>query len=145
MTKQIYSLALSTLFGLGVALAAPIAQDQPAQGSQYAGRHEADPNTQVQKLSKRLNLTGDQQNQLLPILTARQQQMQSIRSDSSLSPQDRHAKMRTVREDSESRIRALLTDSQRQTYDQMQQHMRERAKEHREQKQSAAPGDSSLS
>ncbi len=143
--KTIYSLALSTLFGLGVALAAPMAQDQPAQGSQYAGRHEADPNSQVRRLSKRLNLTADQQNQVLPILTAQQQQMQSIRSDSSLSPQDRHAKMRAVREDSQSKIRALLTDSQKQTYDQMQQQMRERAKEHREQKQNAGSGNGSLS
>lgn len=143
--KIIYSLALSTLFGLGVALAAPMAQDQPAQGSQHAGRHEADPNTQVQRLNKRLNLTADQQNQILPILTARSDQMQSIRADSSLSPQDRYAKMRAVREEGDSKIRALLTDSQKQTYDQRQQHMRERAKDHREQKQNSTSGNGSLS
>ena len=88
-----------------------------------------DPNQQVQRLTKRLNLTADQQSQLLPILTERRQQMTSIRSDSSLSAQDRHAKMRAVRESSEAKIRALLTDSQKQTYDQMQQKMHERARQ----------------
>jgi hypothetical protein len=139
MRKQIVTLALSSLFGLGAALAAPQAPDQAAppavQNSQPAGRHMADPNRQLKRLTKRLNLTADQRNQILPILSDRQQQMQSILSDNSLSPKDRHAKMRAVREDSDARIRAILTDSQKQTYDQMQQQMRDRARQHREQQQ----------
>ena len=139
MKKTMCSLALSTLFGLGAAIAAPLGQNQPAQGSrQQAERHHADPKEQLGRLTKKLNLTADQQNQILPILTARQEQMRSIWSDNSLSREDRHAKMRAVREDSDAKIRAVLTDSQKQTYDQMQQQMRERAKEHREQRQNSA-------
>jgi Spy/CpxP family protein refolding chaperone len=143
MRKQIVSLTLSTLFGLGVAMAAPQAPDQaaPAQNGQYAGRQMPDPNRQLQRLTKRLNLTADQQNQILPILTDRQQQMQSILADNSLAPKDRHAKMRAVREDSDAKVRAILTDSQKQTYDQMQQQMRERARQHRQDAQN--PGSAS--
>ena len=140
MRKQICSLALSAIFGLGVAVAAPQAQDQSAQPSQSAGHHQADPNRQLQRLTKRLNLTADQQNQILPILTGRQQQMQSIFSDNSLSPQDRHAKMRSVREDSDARIKAVLNDQQKQTYDQMLQQMREREQQRREQHQNPSQG-----
>ena len=145
MRKRMCSLALSALFGLGVAVAAPLGQDQSAQGSQQAERHHADPNQQLSRLSKKLNLTADQQNQILPVLTARQQQMQSIWSDNSLSREDRQAKMRAVREDSNTKIRAVLTDSQKQTYDQMQQQMREREKQHHDQKQNSGTGSGNAS
>lgn len=149
MKKQICSLALSAFFGLSVAMAAPQAQDQQAQDqpaqnqstqNQSAHRQAMDPNRQLKRLTKRLNLTSDQQNQILPILTNRQQAMESIRSDSSVAPQDRHEKMRAVREDSDAKIRAVLTDSQKQTYDQMQQQMREREQQRREQRQNSGQG-----
>src|SRR5581483_10930054 len=128
MRKQIFTLALSTLFGLSVAIAAPQAQDQSAAqpANQQTERHQPDPNRQIKMLTKRLNLTTDQQNQILPILTDRQQQMQTIHADASLSTEDRRAKMRSVREDSDTKIRGVLTDDQKKTYDQMQQQMRER-------------------
>lgn len=139
MRKQIFSLALSTIFGLGVAMAAPQntattpqSQDQSTapQNGRWAGRHEADPNKEVQRMTKKLNLTADQQNQILPILTSRQQQMESIRNDNSLSSQDRRAKFRAVREDSDAKIRAVLNDDQKSKYDQMQKQMHERHQEH---------------
>lgn len=134
MKRQFFTLALSTLFGLGVAIAAPQAQDQPAgqENSQRAERPQADPNRQLQMLSKHLKLTADQQNQILPILTSRQQQMQSIRADASLSAQDRRAKIHAAREDSDSKIRSILTDDQKKTYDSMQQQMRQRMQQHRQ-------------
>jgi Spy/CpxP family protein refolding chaperone len=150
MRKQIFTLALSTLFGLGVAMAAPQAtapasqsQDQSAapQNGRHAGRHQVDPNKEVQHLAKKLNLTADQQNQILPILTDRQNQMKSLRNDSSLSRQDRQAKFRTIREESDTKIRAVLNDDQKKTYDQMQQQMRER----REQRHEQNPGTGSAS
>ena len=142
MKRQICSLALATLFGLGVAIAAPQAPDQsaPPQGSAESGHHQFDPNRQLQMMTKRLKLTSDQQNQILPILTNRGQQMESLRADNSLAPKDRHAKMRSIREDADSQIRAVLNDSQKQTYDQMQQQMRERQRERREQNQNSAAG-----
>ena len=66
--------------------------------------------------------------------------MHDIWSDSSLSREDRQAKMRAVQEDSDTKILGLLTDTQKQTYDQMQQEMRERAKQRHEQKQDSGTG-----
>lgn len=150
MRKQISSLAVCAMFGLGVAMAAPQAQDQStapqsnqAQNSQMHERHRPDPQRELQRLSKRLNLTDEQKNQILPILTDRQQQMESIHNDSSLSQADRRAKMRSVREDSDSKIRAVLNDDQKQKYDQMQQQMRERMEQHKQERQnSTQPGSS---
>ena len=133
MKKQIFSAALSTLFGLGVLVAAPQTQDQSNtdQRKESAHRHGADPQRQANILAKKLNLTADQKNQILPILTDRQQQMKSIHEDSSLSQADRRTKMRSVFEDSDAKIKAVLNDDQKQKYDQMQQERRERMQQHR--------------
>ena len=138
MKKQICSLAISTLFGIGVAIAAPQTQDPQAPPASSADnghpRHQADPNRQLQMLTKRLNLTSDQQNKILPVLTNRVQQTESLRTDTSLSAQDRRAKMHSIREEGDTQIRAVLTDSQKQTYDQWQQQMREREMQRHEQR-----------
>jgi periplasmic protein CpxP/Spy len=134
MKKQIFSAALSTFFGLGILAAAPHAQDQSSteQHRESAHRREADPQRQVNMLTKRLNLTGEQKNQILPILTDRKQQMKSIHEDTSLSQQDRRAKVRSIFEDSNAKIKAVLNDDQKQKYDQMQQQRRERMQQHHE-------------
>jgi periplasmic protein CpxP/Spy len=146
MKRQIAGLTLFTLFGLGAALAAP--QDsQSAAGAQaqsettqHAGKqHQVDPNRQVQRLSKRLNLTADQQAQLLPILTDRQKQIVAIRSDNTLAAQDRREKLRAVMEDSNTKIKALLNDTQKQTFEQLEQQRRTRMQEQHSHKDSAAP------
>ncbi len=134
MKKQIVTLALTTFFGLGTigVAAAAAQQDQSAPAPAQAREHRpADPNRQIKMLTRRLNLTGDQQNQVLPILSDRQQQMAGIQADNTLSPKDRHAKMRAVREDSDAKIRAILNDSQKQTYDQMLQQQHERMQQRR--------------
>jgi periplasmic protein CpxP/Spy len=139
MKKQILSIALTTFFGLGtvgLATAAPQDQQAPASTQQSPEQHRRmDPNRQVQMLTKKLNLTDDQQNQILPILTDRQQQFAAVQADSSLAAKDRHAKMRAIREDSDAKIRAVLNDTQKQTYDQLLQQQRDRMRQHREQHQ----------
>jgi len=83
------------------------------------------PDQQLEHLSKALNLTGDQKSQIKPILEERQQKLESIHSDSSLSPEDRRSKMRSLIEDSHTKLRAVLTDEQKTKFDQMQSRMRE--------------------
>jgi len=121
MKKQFGLFALCVILGAGLALAAPLPQEAPAVAP--AG-HRADPSQQLRRLTKKLNLTSEQQGQLLPILTDRQQQMTALLNDGSLSAQDRHAKARTLREDSDSKIKAVLNDQQKQEYQQMREHRR---------------------
>ncbi|MFL6354667.1 MAG: hypothetical protein ACJ74Z_22835 [Bryobacteraceae bacterium] len=132
MRKQIFSAVLSAFFGLGVLAAAPQTQDQSNTEQHKESRHtrQADPQQQVNRLGKTLNLTEDQKNKILPILTDRQQQMKGVHEDSALSQQDRRTKMRSLWEDSNSKIKAVLNDDQKQKYDQMQQQRRDRMQEH---------------
>ena len=135
MKKQFCSLALAAIFSIGSAMAVPQDQDgaAPPPESGHGQGRRLDPNRQLKMMTKRLNLTADQQQQILPILTDRQQQFEKLRSDSSLAPTDRRDKMRSLREDSEAKIKAVLNDDQKQKYEQMQQQMRDRMQRRQQQ------------
>lgn len=147
MKKQICSLAFCAMFGVGAVIAAPVAQDQATgaagdQNGQAVVRHHrrTNPNRRLHLLTKRLNLTGDQQKQILPLLKQQQQQMRQIFRDHSLTRKDRFAKMRTVREQTDNSIKAVLNDQQKQQWDQMQQQMRQRMQERRQQRENGSQG-----
>ena len=58
--------------------------------------------------------------QIKPILADRFQQMQTLRADTSLSEQDRHAKFRALMQDSNTKIESVLNDTQKQQFEKMQ-------------------------
>jgi hypothetical protein len=132
MKKPVLALFIFACMGVGstALLARPQDQNDQQQGNEQRhfrrGQHRADPQQMVNRLSKRLNLSSDQQQKLLPIFTDEQQQMQSLRQDTSLSREDRMTKMKSIREDTNNKVNAILTDEQKQKYADMQQKMRER-------------------
>ncbi len=89
-------------------------------------------------MAKKLGLSSDQKAQIEPILAGRDQQMQTLRNNTSLTPQDRKAQIRGIVQDSDSKIEAILNDTQKQQYEQMKQERRAR----RQQAQSSAPSNS---
>ena len=92
-----------------------------AEGSEHAyGRRHFDPAKRTQMLTRRLNLTPEQQPKVLEILKSEQSQMESLRSDSSLSQQDRRSKMMDIRKSSDDQIRGLLNADQEKQWEQMQ-------------------------
>ena len=84
------------------------------------------PERQLEMLTKRLNLTSDQQPQVKAILEDESTQMQTLRNDTSLSQDDRRSKMMSIRKSSQDKIRGVLTDEQKTKYDAMQEEMRNR-------------------
>jgi Spy/CpxP family protein refolding chaperone len=78
-----------------------------------------DPAERLKHLSEVLNLTDDQKAKVAAILKDDQEKGQAIRNDSSLSREDRRAKMMDLMKDSQTRIRALLTPEQQQKFDAM--------------------------
>ena len=94
----------------------------PTDATSTPPSHRApDPQRQIARLTRKLQLTPDQVAKIEPILQSRQQQMQQLRADTPLAPRDRRAKMRALMQDSNSQLQAVLTDSQKQQYQQMQQ------------------------
>ena len=96
-------------------------QSAPSTQQSGHGRHRGmDPTKRVEQLTKQLNLTSDQQSKVQGILQQQQTSMQSLRQASSLSQQDRRAKMMDMRSATDTQIRGLLTGEQQQKWDQMQ-------------------------
>jgi Spy/CpxP family protein refolding chaperone len=129
MVNKFCTLALAGALTLGVSGVA-LAQDNAAptqeQGQPGRGPMRMDPNKQLEHMTKELGLSSDQQTQIKPLLVARQQQMEAVFQDQSLSREDRRAKMTSIRQDSTSKIEAVLNDQQKQKFEAMQEHMRGR-------------------
>jgi protein CpxP len=136
MKNQLSRLAISGLLATGLTLCSAAAfaqQDTPApdaSAQQGGHRQPPTPDEQVARMTKRYNLSSDQQAQIKPILANQQQQMQALRQDSSLSQADRMAKVKSIRDDSSAKISALLNDSQKQKFAQDQQRRQEHMQEH---------------
>ena len=141
MKQQLCSIALSGLLAIGMSAAVASAQDNSMQqGSMQQGSMQGqggmghhggmDPDAQLAHMTKRYNLTSDQQSQIKPILADSHQQMMQMHSDSSMSRDDKMAKMKSMREDSMQKIEAVLTPEQKTKFEKDQAKMQERRAEH---------------
>ena len=108
-----------------------MSHDQQAS-SQEGGHmhHGMDPAKRTAELTKKLNLTSDQQGKVQSILQSEKSQMESLHQDNSMSQQDRRSKMMDVHKTSSDQIRTLLDSTQQKKWDEMQakreEHMQKR-------------------
>jgi hypothetical protein len=94
--------------------------NQPAQGPGGWHHGPADPAQRTQELTKKLNLTSDQQTKVQDILQSEKSQMEALHQDNSNSQQDRHSKMMDLHNSTNTQIRALLDSTQQKKWDEMQ-------------------------
>lgn len=133
-------LLVLALSGLVYAITPAVAQESgsndqqaPATGSAPEhgyGRGRMDPARRASMLGKRLNLNSDQQAKVQDIFKSEQSQMESLRSDSSLSQDDRRSKMMEIHKASNDQVRALLDPDQQKKFDEMQSMRQERMQGH---------------
>jgi len=127
MIKQ--SLLVLVAAGL-ISITAPFAaaQDSPSNNQQSSPSQDngrwrhgpPDPAQRTNELTKQLKLTSDQQTKVQDIFQSEHSQMESLRQDTSLSPQDRHTKMMEIHKSTDEQIRALLDSTQQTKWDEMQ-------------------------
>ena len=93
-----------------------------------AGNHRGmmDPAQQLTEMTRRYDLSTDQQNQLKPILMDQQRRMRLLRLDSSLSPDEKKAKMLNILSNFISKTEVILNDDQKKQFEKDYQSMRER-------------------
>jgi Spy/CpxP family protein refolding chaperone len=114
-----------------IAIAAPFAaaqdaspndQQAAASAQENGGWHHGppDPARRTAELTRKLNLTSDQQAKVQEALQSERSQMESLHQDSSLSQADRRSKMMTIRQTTDSQIRSLLDSNQQKKCDEMQ-------------------------
>lgn len=135
MKSNFAPLARAAVLALITVAAGAQTQLPPADAATGHPRHMPDAEHQLEHMTKRLNLTDTQQQQIRPILVDRDKQILAIRNDATLTSEQQHQNMGKVMRDSTSQIRNVLTDSQRQQWD----HAREQMREHRHREPSAQP------
>lgn len=144
MRRFFPSLAVATALIAGLSGSVLFAQNQsapPAISAQPPAAqqpvHVANPRHQAKKMAKQLGLTPDQVSRIEPILADRDQQVQSVRSDSTLAPHDMKARVHGIRRESDSKIEAILSDTQKQQYELIKQ-----SRKANRQQQTSAPANS---
>jgi protein CpxP len=140
---------LSLGFGAGNAFAQdtqdapppPPAGQQTGQGmGRGMGRRSMESvDDQIKHLSKKLNLSDEQQAKLKPIFEDQRKQMEAIHNDSSLSPEDRFSKMQALRQSSDAQIKSVLNEEQEKSFDKMRAEQQERRKQWRRGSDNAPP------
>jgi periplasmic protein CpxP/Spy len=123
LKKYVLIVLAASLIASGATLA--LAQDsspnnQPAQANGGWHHGPPDPAQRTQELTKKLNLTADQQTKVQSLLESEHSQMETLHQDSSLSQQDRRSKMMDIHKTTDTQIRALLDPDQQKTWDKMQ-------------------------
>jgi periplasmic protein CpxP/Spy len=130
---------LAGVLSLGVAAfaqdapPAPPASDQAGQPSEGMGRRMGrrempSVDDQIKHLTKKLNLSSDQQAKLKPILEDQRKQVDAVHNDSSLSREDRFSKMQSLRQSSDTEIRGVLNEDQQKNFDKMREEQKDRMK-----------------
>lgn len=112
----------AVIFTLLAGSTAIYAQVPQEQGGGQWGHGPGQPMTadqRLQNMTKQLDLSDAQQQQIKPILENEAKQMQSVREDTSLSQQDRRSKMMQIRQETSSQIKPILNADQQKQYDEM--------------------------
>ncbi len=89
----------------------------PPAGKHYhkgGGRHGHDPQQEAAMLSRRLNLSSDQQARLEPILADRDQKVSALMSDNSLTQDQKKAQFKAIHQDMKQQLSSILTPDQLQ-------------------------------
>jgi protein CpxP len=113
--------------GLLFAAVSALAQEGgPGEGGGHHHGRMMSPEERTEHLTKALNLSDDQKGKVLSSLQDEQKQMQAVRSDSSLSRDDRWSKMREIHQNTIAQIKGTFNPDQAKKFDEMQQRMDER-------------------
>jgi protein CpxP len=88
------------------------APQTPQQGHEAMGAAAKSPDAHLQMLTEKLNLTDEQRTKLKPILQDQSQQQQAVHDDTSLSPEQKTAKMKSIHASFRDQISAVLTPEQ---------------------------------
>ena len=115
-------LALPLLAGQATAQTGEPTQGKPEMMRQGKGAWQPDPSRHIEKLTKRLGLTAEQQAKIKPILDEEAAQLKAI-DDEKLTRAERRTRMQGLHNATFEKIRPLLTSEQQKKHDDMKARM----------------------
>ena len=136
MKKQVISLAvLFVLWAAASHVAAALPQADSGDNQANGGRPT--PEQVVARLDSKLSLSDDQKAKITPIIADRQEKLKDLQAESGRRMKKaREAK--SIFQDSDKKIEAVLTDDQKQKYEELEKQMREQMEERRQQRNNAS-------
>ena len=111
-TMLIAALAVGSLLVWSPALRAGDTNTPPSTPPAGAPPAGQPPRAGFERMAEQLNLTADQKPKVQSIMDMQRQKMLDLRSDTSLSQEDRQAKRKIVVEDTAQQMKAVLTPEQ---------------------------------
>ncbi len=90
------------------------------------GPRRGGPDQRAQMMQRQLNLTPDQTSQVKTLLETERSKMEALRSNTALSQDDMRTQAMATHQDTDTKVRALLTPDQVTKYDAMQARMKAR-------------------
>lgn len=118
-----YKLGLIAALALGSLLACTnISPAQDAQGKKKAFT----PQARTERMEKDLNLTADQKTKVQAVFEANAKKYQELREDSSMSREDRRAKMTAIREEENKKLKGILKPDQWEKYQKQMDEMKKK-------------------
>ncbi len=120
-TFALAALVAGSLIAGSTALQAQDNTNTPPAGGPPAG-FRGRPN--LDQIAKELDLTDTQKAKFKTIMEDQQTKMKALRTDTSLSQEDKRAKAKELRADTQAQIKALLTPDQLVKWQQHTQHIR---------------------
>jgi periplasmic protein CpxP/Spy len=85
----------------------------------------------LEQMTKNLSLTKEQQDAIKPILQDQAKQMQALRTDKAMTPEQRRAKMQSIMQETNTKIEAQLTPEQKEKFTKQQEQRREKMQQRR--------------
>lgn len=136
MKKLLLTVIVNGALAMGLAAVSIPAKAQDQDTQSAGARQMPSPDDVVQKLGEKLNLSDDQQAQIKPIIADRQQKLQALRSDTSMRGRQKAREAKSILEDSDRKIKAILTPDQQKQYADLEQQMKDRRQERRQNRNS---------
>jgi len=127
MSKKTQLLVLTFALILAVSWVPALAQGAGDQASTMAADQETRAKVQasLQHLSSELNLTEDQKAKIKPILQDEVSQLKSVKADTTLSADQKQAKVSEIHGNAKSQIQSILTPEQREKFAAMKEEWKE--------------------
>jgi protein CpxP len=129
MTRRHSFWSLSLLLALTLFAGSGAAQNQGGgwRGQGSGGRRgPMSVDDRLKQLTKDLNLTSDQQAKIKPVLEDEQKKMRDLWNDTSADRQTMRSKMQDIREDTNTRILAVLDAKQKEKFNKQEQERQQR-------------------
>jgi protein CpxP len=124
--KQMF--VLSAIAALSVVTPVVIAQTQDSaenksqqDTTQSSAQQQENVESKLQQISQQLNLSEEQKTKLKPILQDEVDQLKALKSDTSVSTQEKFQKAKEIRASHKQQIDAILTPDQKQKWQQMKE------------------------